>query len=93
MPGIKNPQPIIQSIKQQKTQPTDTPHHHQQKKKDKDSSSLSKLDNENFRKFKLTSTSRPAETATKKRKLNSDITAKNDKQERDCNYSNNSPAA
>jgi hypothetical protein len=90
MPGMGNPQPIMQSIKQQGTQPTDTPRHHQQKKKNEDSSSLSELDNEDFREFKLTP--RPAETATKKRKLNSDITAKDDKQKRDYNYSDNSPA-
>jgi hypothetical protein len=52
---------------------------------------LSELDNEDFREFKFTP--RPAETAIKKRKFNSGITAKDDKQERDYNYSNNSPAA
>jgi hypothetical protein len=52
---------------------------------------LSELDNEDFRKFKLIL--RPAETATKKRKLNSGITAEDDKQKRDYNYSDNSPAA
>jgi hypothetical protein len=28
MPGMGNPQPIMQSIKQQETQPTSTPHHY-----------------------------------------------------------------
>jgi hypothetical protein len=54
---------------------------------------LSELDNEDFCEFKLSSTSRPIKTATKKRKFDTDITAKNDKQKRDYNYSNNSPAA
>jgi hypothetical protein len=52
---------------------------------------LSELDDENFREFKLTPG--PAETATKKRKLDSGIAVKNDKQERDCNCSDNFPAA
>jgi hypothetical protein len=52
---------------------------------------LSELNNENFRKFKLTS--RPTKFAAKKRKLDSDITAKNDKQKRDYNYFEDSPAA
>jgi hypothetical protein len=50
---------------------------------------LLELNNENFREFKLILKS--AKIATKKRKLDSDIIAKNDKQERDYNYSNNSP--
>jgi hypothetical protein len=54
---------------------------------------LSKLDNEDFRRFKLISISGPAETATKKRKLNIGITVEDDKQERNCNYFNDSPAA
>jgi hypothetical protein len=44
---------------------------------------LSELDNEDFRRFELTP--RPAKTATKKRKLNSGIATKDDKQERNCN--------
>jgi hypothetical protein len=52
---------------------------------------LSELDNEDFRGFKFIS--RPAKTATKKRKLNSGITTEDDKQKRDCNYFNNSSAA
>jgi hypothetical protein len=54
---------------------------------------LSELDNENFRKFKLIFISEPAEIAIKKRKLNSGIAAKDDKQERNYNYFNDSPAA
>jgi hypothetical protein len=38
---------------------------------------LSELNNENFREFKLIP--KPAETATKKRKLDSDIIAEDDK--------------
>jgi hypothetical protein len=52
---------------------------------------LSELDNEDFRGFKLTP--RPAKTATKKRKFDSGIAAEDDKQERDYNCSDNSPAA
>ena len=51
---------------------------------------MSELDDEDFRRFEFTP--KPAETATKKRKLNSGIAVKDDKQERDCNCFNNSPA-
>jgi hypothetical protein len=53
---------------------------------------LSELDDEDFRKFKLISTSGPAETATKKRKFDSGIAVEDDKQERNCNCFDNFPA-
>jgi hypothetical protein len=52
---------------------------------------LLELDNEDFRRFEFIL--RLAEFAVKKRKLNSGIIVKNNKQERDCNYSENFPAA
>jgi hypothetical protein len=92
MPVMVNPQPIMQSIEQQAIQPTDTPRHHQQEEEDEDSS-LSELDDEDFRGFEITSTPGPAESATKKRKLASGIAAEDDKQERDCHCSDDSLAA
>jgi hypothetical protein len=72
--------------------PIDTPRHHQQQEEDEDSS-LSELDDEDFRGFEITSTPGPAESATKKRNLASGIAAEDDKQERDCHCSDDSPAA
>jgi hypothetical protein len=53
---------------------------------------LLELDDEDFRGFKLIFIFRSAETAIKKRKLNSGITAKDDKQKRNYNYFNDFPA-
>lgn len=54
---------------------------------------MSELDDEDFRGFEITSTPGPAESATKKRKLASGIAAEDDKKERDCHCSDDSPAA